>query len=64
MDISAFFPVWNNLEESDRDALNTAAIDRNFLKGEILHRSPEECTGLILVRSGKRRAYTVPPEGK
>lgn len=64
MDISAFFPVWNNLEESDRDALNAAAIDRNFLKGEILHRSSEECTGLILVRSGQLRAYTVSSEGK
>lgn len=64
MNISAFFPVWNSLEESDRDALNAAAIDRNFLKGEILHRSSEECTGLILVRSGQLRAYTVSSEGK
>lgn len=64
MDISAFFPVWNNLEESDRNALNAAAIDRTFFKGEILHRSSEECTGLILVRSGQLRAYTVSPEGK
>ena len=64
MNISAFFPVWNNLEESDRDALNAAAIDRNFLKGEILHRSSEECTGLILVRSGQLRAYTISSEGK
>lgn len=64
MNISAFFPVWNNLEESDRDALNAAAIDRNFLKGEILHRSSEKCTGLILVRSGQLRAYTVSSEGK
>lgn len=64
MNISAFFPVWNNLEESDRDALNAAAIDRNFLKAEILHRSSEECTGLILVRSGQLRAYTVSSEGK
>ena len=64
MNISAFFRVWNNLEESDRDALNAAAIDRNFLKGEILHRSSEECTGLILVRSGQLRAYTVSSEGK
>ena len=64
MNISAFFPVWKNLEESDRDALNAAAIDRNFLKGEILHRSSEECTGLILVRSGQLRAYTVSSEGK
>ena len=64
MDISAFFPVLNNLEESDRNALNAAAIDRTFFKGEILHRSSEECTGLILVRSGQLRAYTVSPEGK
>ena len=64
MNISAFFPVWNNLEESDRDALNAAASDRNVLKGELLPRSSEECTGLILVRSGQLRAYTVSSEGK
>lgn len=64
MDISAFFPIWNTLEESDRNALNAAAIDRTFSKGEILHRSADDCTGLMLVRSGQIRAYTVSPEGK
>ncbi len=64
MDISGFFPIWNNLEESDRNALNAAAIERTFSKGEILHRSADDCTGLLLVRSGQIRAYTVSPEGK
>lgn len=64
MDISSFFPIWNTLTESDRNALNAAAIERTFSKGEILHRSADECTGLMLVRSGQIRAYTVSPEGK
>lgn len=64
MDLSDFFPVWNSLDESDRNALRAAAIDRTFKKGEILHRSMEDCTGLMLVRSGQIRAYTVSPEGK
>lgn len=64
MDISSFFPIWNTLTESDRNALNAAAIERTFFKGEILHRSADECTGLMLVRSGQIRAYTVSQEGK
>lgn len=64
MDISSFFPIWNTLTESDRNALNAAAIERTFSKGEILHRSADECTGLMLVRSGQIRAYTVSQEGK
>lgn len=64
MDISEFFPVWNKLEESERSALNASAVQRRFKKGEILHRSADECTGLLLILSGRVRAYTTSPEGK
>ena len=64
MDISQFFPVWDKLEENDRNALAAAAIRRLFKKETVLHRGSEDCTGLMLVRSGQIRAYTVSPEGK
>lgn len=64
MDFSVFFPVWNQLNDSQRAAIADAAFERKFTKGALLHKGGSECTGLILVRSGQIRAYTTSPEGK
>lgn len=64
MDISEFFPVWDKLGEKDRETLRASAVDRTFRKGDIIHRSLDECTGLLLVNSGQIRAYTTSEDGK
>ncbi len=64
MDFTEFFPVWNQLNDSQRAAISDAAFERKFPKGALLHKGGSECTGLILVRLGQIRAYTTSPEGK
>ena len=64
MDFSQYFPVWDKLTESERNALVSSAVNRSFRKGEIIHRNSDECTGFLLVRSGQIRAYTTSPDGK
>lgn len=64
MNFSQYFPVWDKLTESERNALVSSAVNRSFRKGEIIHRNSDECTGFLLVRSGQIRAYTTSPDGK
>ncbi len=64
MDISGFFPFWDKLTDTQRAALSSAAVKRDFKKGDMLHQGAGDCTGLLLVLSGQLRVYTVSDEGK
>lgn len=64
MDISSFFPFWDQLSADDRSTLEASAFKKTFRKGSVVHRGSDECSGLILVCSGQLRAYTSSPEGK
>ncbi len=64
MNFSEFFPVWDKLKIEEREKIKASAFDRTFRKGTLLHRGSDECTGLLLIRSGQIRAYTTSPDGK
>ncbi len=57
-------PVWQKLDNKQRETLSSTAVNRTFYKGEILHNGSENCTGLILVCSGQIRVYTISAEGR
>ncbi len=63
MDFSVFFPMWSKLTEPQRQALASAAVSRNCKKGEMLY-TGTDCTGLILVRSGQLRIFSLSEEGR
>ena len=64
MDFLDFLPVWNKLDDRQREALSSASVKRAFRKGEMMHHGSAGCTGLILVYSGQIRAYTVSADGR
>ncbi len=64
MDFLDFLPVWNKLDDRQRETLSSASVNRAFRKGEIMHHGSAGCTGLILVCSGQIRAYTVSADGR
>ena len=64
MNYLAYLPVFDKLTKSQQDALTGAAFFRRFGKGEILHNGVQDCTGLILVLSGRLRAFTVSEDGR
>lgn len=63
MDISTYFPIWNQLKISEQAALCAGARERSYKKGDLVH-TGADCMGLILVTAGQLRAYTVSEDGR
>ncbi len=63
MELSTYFPIWNQLNTDDRRSLSANARVMHYNKGDLIH-TGEKCTGLILVTAGQLRAYTVSDDGR
>ena len=57
------FPFWNKMGETDRASFQNSAQSIRFGKGTNIH-DGNECTGIILIRSGCLRLYILSEEGK
>ena len=64
MDFSQYFPIWNKLTDDQRQRISQRVMRREVKKGTLLHDGSNECTGLLLVRSGQLRAYILSDEGR
>ena len=64
MDLKEYFPIWDKLTEEQQENISSSAVKRSFAKGDILHNGLDHCTGLVVVISGRLRAYTVSEEGR
>lgn len=64
MDVREFFPIWNDLTADEQQSLENSATERFALKDTTLHNGSDDCVGLILVQSGRLRAYITSDEGK
>jgi len=57
------FPFWETLSEEDRDYICRNSFALTYPKGTNIH-DGNECSGVILVRSGSLRLYIMSDEGK
>ena len=64
MELAAFFPMWDQLTETQRQTLTQIAVRRQAQAGAVLHRGSDDCLGLLLVESGQLRASLLSPEGR
>lgn len=64
MDFAEYFPIWDKLTAEQQQRLSQAAMSRHVPAGTILHDGGEDCMGLVLVRSGRLRAYILSEEGR
>ena len=64
MELSDFLSTWKQLSDDQRDALQAAAQLRTAAAGELIHGGSAECTGLLLVCSGRLRAYVSSEDGR
>ena len=64
MNYLTHLPVWKKLTEEQQEILHNAAFEKTFRKGEILHSSSVDCTGLILVLQEQLRSYTISDDGR
>ena len=64
MEFRDYFPLWDQLTEDQKSRLLSGAILHSAKKGDIIHNGSLECTGLLLVKSGQLRAYSLSEEGR
>ncbi len=57
------FPFWSKLKDGDKKTLYNTACPVHFDKGTNVH-DGNECTGVILIRSGSLRLYIISEDGK
>ena len=57
------FPFWNKLSVTDKETMCRTAHHVHFKKGMNIH-DGNECTGVILVRTGSLRLYILSEDGK
>ena len=57
------FPFWDHLSDADRQIFISATRSVSFKKGSNIH-DGNECTGVILVKSGSLRLFILSEEGK
>ncbi len=64
MNFEHFFPVWDQLNATQKSRIQDSLIERQIKKGTMIHNGSMDCTGLLLVRSGQLRAYIRSDEGR
>ena len=57
------FPFWDRMSEEDRETFLRSSYEKHFKKGTNIH-DGNECTGVILIRSGALRLYLLSEDGK
>ena len=57
------FPFWKDMRGEDKETFCRSAMHVHFKKGTNIH-DGNECTGVILVKSGSLRLYMLSEEGK
>ncbi|MDD6043431.1 MAG: Crp/Fnr family transcriptional regulator [Eubacteriaceae bacterium] len=64
MDYSRIYPFWDKLSDDEREDIVHSCYTENYPKGGLMHRSEENCKGLITVLSGQLRTYILSEEGR
>ena len=58
------FPIWDKLTTEQQERLLSVTMLRRVKAGTILHHGNSDCLGLLLIRSGQLRVYTISGDGR
>ena len=64
MSFENYFPLWNDLNTTQKKIISDNLITQYVKKGTIIHNGNLDCTGLLLVKSGQLRTYILSDEGR
>lgn len=64
MNFQDIFPIWDKLNPTQQNRILGSLITQKVNKGTLLHNGSNDCTGLLLIRSGQLRAYILSDEGR
>lgn len=63
-ELQKYFPFWGALDDAQRALIAANLKERCYKKGTNIHSGADDCIGLLLIKSGQVRVYTVSDEGK
>ncbi len=64
MEFNKIYPFWEKLSAEEQRLISDGCMVETFEKGMLMHRSDEECRGLMTVLSGEMRTYILSEEGR
>ena len=64
MDFAKYFPIWDKLTADQQARILDVSHPLKAKAGTVLHDGTMECLGLLLIRSGQLRVYTLSEEGR
>ena len=64
MDLASFLPFWNKLTPQQQEHLCSNVDAMEAKAGTVVHNGSLDCLGLLLIRSGQLRVYTLSSEGR
>ena len=64
MDFANYFPIWNKLTSAHQERLTNSAELLRAKAGTVVHNGSMDCLGLLLIRTGQLRVYTLSSEGR
>ena len=64
MDFAQYFPIWSKLTPAHQERLTNSAEFIRAKAGTVVHNGSMDCLGLLLIRSGQLRVYTLSSEGR
>ena len=64
MDFQSCFPIWEKLTADQQGRVLNSLVFRQIKKGTVIHNGNADCAGLLVVKSGRLRAYILSEEGR
>ncbi len=64
MEFQSCFPIWNKLTAGQQSRILDSLAFRQIKKGTVIHNGGADCAGLLVVKSGRLRAYILSEEGR
>ena len=64
MEFQSCFPIWDKLTAAQRSRILDSLAFRQIKKGTVIHNGSADCAGLLVVKSGRLRAYILSDEGR
>ena len=64
MDFSQYFPIWDKMTPDQQNRLLGVSHPMSAKAGTVIHNGQMDCLGLLLIRSGQLRVYTLSSEGR
>ena len=64
MDFSHYFPIWDKMTPDQKNRLLGVSHPMSAKAGTVVHNGEMDCLGLLLIRSGQLRVYTLSSEGR